>query len=427
MTRYPIVRLASLAHSAKGSMAGGPFGSDLVSRDYVTSGVPVIRGTNLPKHSKFSLDNCVFVTESKADALHLNCAHPGDLVFTQRGTLGQVGLIPNGTPYSRFLISQSQMKMVVDRSRADPLYIYHYFRLPSTVAHIENHALQAGVPHINLGILRRFEIICPPLAAQKKIAAILSAYDDLIANNQRRITLLERMAEDIYREWFVRLRFPGHQGGKLEQGLPQGWRAAAIGEVFKTASGGTPSRTEAANFGGEIPWIKTGELKTTFAIGSEETVTQQGIENSAAKVYKKYTVIMAMYCAMPDLSIIANDAATNQACCAFSPRNAKFHHSYCYFLIKFAQLQLVMFAHGAAQQNLSQEIIKKFPVLLPSEDLVVAFGMKVGPIFDSMEALMRANLQLKATRDALLPRLISGKLAVDALDICFPPGMSPSA
>lgn len=228
---FQIVRLASLAEPAKGSIAGGPFGSDLVSSDYVSSGVPVIRGTNLPKNSKFSLDNCVFVTESKADALHLNCAHPGDLVFTQRGTLGQVGLIPHGTPYSRFLISQSQMKMTVDRSKADPLYIYHYFRLPSTVTYIENHALRAGVPHINLGILRRFEIICPALATQQKIAAILSAYDDLIANNQRRIRLLERMAEDIYREWFVRLRFPGHEQVKIEKGVPQGWRFAELREL----------------------------------------------------------------------------------------------------------------------------------------------------------------------------------------------------
>ena len=107
--KWPVVRLSTLAVGTKGAIAGGPFGSDLVSRDYVASGVPVIRGGNLSNHAKFSFDDLVFVTENKADAHHLNCAHPGDLVFTQRGTLGQVGLLPKNSPYSRFLISQSQM------------------------------------------------------------------------------------------------------------------------------------------------------------------------------------------------------------------------------------------------------------------------------------------------------------------------------
>ena len=167
--KWPIVKLYTLAAKKKGAIVGGPFGSNLVSRDYVQSGIPVVRGVNLPKTSKFSCENFVFVSESKADKLHLNCAKPGDLVFPQRGTLGQVGIIPKNSPYSRFLISQSQMKMTVNLMKADPLYLYHYFRLPSMVSYIENHALQSGVPHINLGILREFEVVCPPQQTQKKI------------------------------------------------------------------------------------------------------------------------------------------------------------------------------------------------------------------------------------------------------------------
>ena len=416
MSRWPIAPLGSVVRF----ISGGTPSKD--EKRFWDGDIPWVSSAEMTQ--RWTSDTRLKVTEA------------GAIEGSKRVPKNTVLVVVRGMSLAKeFRVSISQrdvtfnqdVKAALPSKGIDPVFLFFYLLSQSNAIRDSASEAAHGTKKLDMPVLEQWPIPVPPIATQNKIAAILSAYDDLIANNQRRITLLERMAEDIYREWFVRLRFPGHQGGKLEQGLPQGWRAAAIGEVFKTASGGIPSRTEAANFGGEIPWIKTGELKTTFAIGSEETVTQQGIENSAAKVYKKYTVIMAMYCAMPDLSIIANDAATNQACCAFSPRNAKFHHSYCYFLIKFAQLQLVMFAHGAAQQNLSQEIIKKFPVLLPSEDLVVAFGMKVGPIFDSMEALMRANLQLKATRDALLPRLISGKLAVDALDICFPPGMSPSA
>lgn len=193
--RWQSVPLADLAAGTKGAIVGGPFGSDLVSDDYVSEGVPVVRGRNLPHTQRFSYDNLVYVSEAKADALHLNCARPGDLVFTQRGTLGQVGVIPEDSPYPRFLISQSQMKMTVDPLKAEALFLYYYFRLPATVASIENHALQAGVPHINLGILRKLQVLAPPMTIQRKFVALLSAYDDLIANNQRRIALLESLAE----------------------------------------------------------------------------------------------------------------------------------------------------------------------------------------------------------------------------------------
>lgn len=372
------------------------------------------RGFDITKAEQ-SVGEIPIVSSSGTSSYHNQWKVEGPgVVIGRKGTLGTTHyLSSNFWPHDTTL-------WIKDFKGNDPKFLYYFLQ----TLHLENFDTGSSNPTLNRNHLHKIKVLFPEkLAVQQKIAAILSAYDDLIANNQRRITLLERMAEDIYREWFVRLRFPGHEDVTLDRGLPQGWRVAELGEIFKTSSGGTPARDDPSNFGGDIPWIKTGELKTTFAIGSEELITQRGIENSPAKVYPKHTIVMAMYCAMPDLSITANDAATNQACCAFLPKNSSFHHSYCYFLVKFAQLQLVMFAHGAAQQNLSQEIIKKFPVVLPSEPLILAFGEKAAPIFDSIETLMRVNKELASTRDALLPRLISGKLSVDAMGIRFPPGM----
>ena len=238
--KWPIVRLETLAQSKKNAIVGGPFGSNLVSADYVEEGVPVVRGVNLPKDASFSCDRLVFVSESKADSLKQNLATPGDLIFTQRGTLGQVGIAPHGTPYDRFLISQSQMKMSVDQGKCDPRYLYYFFRMSSTVDYIHNHALQSGVPHINLGILRRFEVVCPPVDVQRTIAGVLTAYDDLIENNKRRITLLETMSEEIYREWFVRFRFPGWQEAEFEKGLPVNWQTSGLGQIAKFVMGQSP-------------------------------------------------------------------------------------------------------------------------------------------------------------------------------------------
>lgn len=154
--------------------------SELTGRDYVDEGVPVIRGGNLPEDRIFYDDDFVYVREEKADQLVPNMAYPGDVIFTQRGTLGQVGLIPTEPRFSRYVVSQSQMKLTVDPDKADAKFVYYYFRHPDTVQVVKNRALTSGVPHINLGILRDFEIPLHPPHTQREIVRILSAYDDLI-------------------------------------------------------------------------------------------------------------------------------------------------------------------------------------------------------------------------------------------------------
>jgi len=404
-------------------MAGGPFGSDLVSRDYVAEGVPVVRGTNLPKDRKFSLDSCVFVSETKADSLHLNCAFPGDIVFTQRGTLGQVGLLPSDTQYSRFLISQSQMKMKVDPAKADSRFIYYYFRLPSTVSYVENHALQSGVPHINLGILRRFEIICPPLKVQQKIAAILSTYDDLIANNQRRITLLERMAEDIYREWFVRLRFPDHENAKVEKGVPQGWSYVElhqIATVNKTSlkKGKEPERILYIDISSVTTnhIAELAEMALADAPGRARRLVRHGdvIWSSVRPANRAYSLIFE-----PPENLVASTGFA-----VISPK-PEIPFTFVHLAVtsdSFVE-QMAMVAKGSAYPATSFEDFGKAKLRVPPADLLSQFHSVCEPMYRLRHQLRQSNTVLARKRDALLPRLISGKLSVDALDIRFPPGM----
>lgn len=156
---------------------------------------------------------------------------------------------------------------------------------------------------------------------------------------------------------------------------------------------------------------------------SEEKITDRGLENSSAKLYPKDTVVIAMYCAMAYISILAEPSSTNQACCAFLPKNDYLKYTYTYYLIKFAQNHLIQFAHGAAQQNLSQILIKKFSLLVADKNSILLFHEKVEPVFRQIKILCQQNNQLSNIRDSLLPRLISGKLSVEDLDIQFPPSM----
>lgn len=118
------VTVADLASPQRNSLVGGPFGSNLVGSDYVDDGVPVIRGQNMGK--RWVGGDYAFVTPAKAASLEANIARPGDIVFTQRGTLGQVSLVPDG-PYEQYVVSQSQMKLTTDRTVADPMFLYYVF------------------------------------------------------------------------------------------------------------------------------------------------------------------------------------------------------------------------------------------------------------------------------------------------------------
>lgn len=180
MSRWPTVALAETA-TAKG-LVGGPFGSSLVGADYVESGVPVIRGTNLNGGRELRGDY-VFVSDAKVSSdLSRNVAKPGDLVFTQRGTLGQLALVPS-KPYPRYVVSQSQMRLRVDPEIASSSYLFYACSAPSFLRQINDNAIATGVPHINLGILARLEVPFPGINEQRAIGEVLGALDDKIAVN----------------------------------------------------------------------------------------------------------------------------------------------------------------------------------------------------------------------------------------------------
>ena len=204
-------------------VAMGPFGSNIKTDNFVKSGVPVIRGNNLTKgECKFIDDGFVYLTDSKA-AEFPNCiAVVDDIVFTAAGSIGQVGLIPADSRYERYVISNKQLRVRLDQEKADPLFVYYWLSSKRMTRYLESMNNGGAVPLLNLGIIRKVPVPHPTLKIQQRIASILSAYDDLIENNRRRIQLLEQAARLLYKEWFVHLRFPGHEHVKIKDGVPEG-------------------------------------------------------------------------------------------------------------------------------------------------------------------------------------------------------------
>lgn len=272
---------------------------------------------------------------------------------------------------------------------------------------------QAAQPGLSVTKLARLRIEMPPKWYQDRVAGILSAYDNLIEVNKR-VKVLELMAENLYKEWFVRFRFPGHEKADFENGIPKGWRRGRISEFYTTSSGGTPSRElDEYYVDGTIPWIKTGELQDCLLIDTEERITEVAVKKSSAKFFPKDSVLMAMYGVnIGMLAYSTMDATCNQACCVFRDKGNISTKHYLFQCLKSIRDYLLLISFGAAQQNLSQDLIKRVRIVMPDEETVIRFEQKIEPLYNEIKHLLKANACLIRQRDLLLPRLMSGKLEV---------------
>ena len=311
-------------------------------------------------------------------------------------------------------ITNQQINSIVVNNANDYRYVLYLLRYNLPYLQLVGGGSGSGTPIISKNKFAKFRFLVEDnLPTQQKIASILSAYDRLIENNTRRIRLLEQMAENIYKEWFVRFRFPEHEKVEMINGLPKGWKRTKLIKNIKTSSGGTPSRNKGEYYkNGTIPWIKTGELQDCILINTEECITEDAVNNSSAKLFPKGTLLMSMYGVnVGKLGISEIEATCNQACCVFTPKQIDYKY-YLFHYLKSIREYLLSISFGAAQQNLSQELIKSIRVLFPDEKTNISFVKEVEPLFKEISIIQQQNQLLTRQRDLLLPRLMSGKLEV---------------
>jgi type I restriction enzyme S subunit len=330
------------------------------------------------------------------------------LVAMYGANVGQLGWLANPAT-----VNQAICGLVADENKADWRYLF--YALLQERAKLITKAQGAAQQNLNQDAIRNFELPVPNLPTQRKIAGILSAYDDLIENNLRRIKILEEMAQSLYREWFVHFRFPGHESAKFVDSslgqISKGWEVKKLETLYRTSSGGTPSRKNLEFYEeGTIDWVKTGELKDCFVLSSEEKITSQALSKSSAKLFPANTVLIALYGAtIGQLGILSREAATNQACCAILEVEQPFGRAFAYLTLLLRRDDIIGLRLGAAQQNISQAVLRDFEVICPPAPLLEAFNERAEPMFDLLLNLQRRNQNLRRTRDLLLPKLLASK------------------
>lgn len=303
---------------------------------------------------------------------------------------------------------------------------YTKYCLDAFRGHMEQISKGTTQDNLSMDKLLKLRFWFPAYELQQKIAALLTAYDDLIANNQRRIALLESMAEEIYREWFVRLRFPQHATLKGDELTPPGWSRQPIGELAVLIKRGiSPEYAERSEH--QVinqKCIRGGRLSMAEARPHTSIVPDEKLLRFGDILINSTGVGTLGRAAVFD---IAEDGVTcDSHVTILRPKDVAHSGEFLAYTIQLLQTYFESMASGSTgQAELSRELISRTKVLVPTSDLLKGFSEAAAPIRKQRRLLLDQNEKLSALRDQLLPRLISGKLRVEALDIQFPPSMQP--
>lgn len=300
------------------------------------------------------------------------------------------------------------------KKKADARFTYYLTSSDAVVLPAINSMTGAsGRQRADKRFIQRLKLNLPDLPTQERIADILSAYDDLIETNSRRIELLEQAAQELYKEWFVRFRFPGYENVKFQDGFPKGWIIKRLADYGRIETGKTPSTEIAENYGGEMMFVKTPDMHgNMFIIQTEDNLSERGHNTQPKKLLPANSIMVSCIGTAGVVSINAETAHTNQQINSIILNNPN-ELEWLYHTCKSLKETIELFgATGATMTNLSKGKFEKLKVVDPGEDLILAYHNKVKLPFDEIKSLMYQNQNLAAQRDMLLPRLMSGKLEV---------------
>ena len=252
------------------------------------------------------------------------------------------------------------------------------------------------------------------MAAQKRIASILSTYDDLIENNQRRIQLLEQSAQLLYKEWFVHLRFPGHEHVTITDSVPEGWERKTFADVCETVGGGTPSTKVSEYWGGDVTWVVPTDVTKNdclILLDSERKITEKGLRESSAKLVPPNTILMTSRASVGFFALMDIEVCTNQGFINIIPHDEEMRmHLLFNLMSRVAEIRSN--AKGTTYPEISKGRFRQMDIVIPTKILLVDFAKIVCDIMQQMRYLKHSTFKLTQARDVLLPRLMNGEVAV---------------
>ncbi len=341
------------------------------------------------------------------------------------GLLGSTALVPEGNKYLHN--QRLGLISILDEKELDKGFLYRLFNTPLIRLQIRASANGTKVRHTSPSRIYLVKINLPPLDVQKKITAVLSAYDDLIENNNKRIGLLERAAEEIYREWFVRMRFPGWETAVFDKGIPVGWEVERVDSLGKIITGKTPSKKNSKFHDGQIQFIKTPDMHgNLFIHKTNDTLTLDGMMSQPSQTIPAKSICVSCIGTGGVVSVTTSECQTNQQINSIILSDQR-NLEWAFFVIKNLKETIKLFGGtGTTMTNLSKGKFSALKIIVPTSQFRELYHDVAENLFSQIEILVLSNANLKQSRDLLLSRLISGKLPVDTLDIATTGSLSPA-
>lgn len=428
------VSVEEIAAPIPNALATGPFGSSIGSKHFVSSGVPVIRGSNLSEDIGIRLNESglVFITEEKASEFTRSIVKEGDLIFTCWGTVNQVGLIDGRSSYANYVISNKQMKLTPDKS-TDPLFLYYVFSSPKYQQLIKSQAIGSSVPGFNLGQLRSIQLQLPPLSNQRTITNFLGTLDDKIELNRQMNRTLEQTAQALFKSWFVDFDpvvakaagkkpygmidevaalFPDKFVDSEHGSIPEGWRAGPVTEIIAF----NPRRK--LDKGTNAPYLAMQNL----SLDSSQPMDWIERPFSSGMCFRNGDTIMARItpCLENGKTAYINFLMPNQIGCGSTEyivlrSKENIPSSFSYFLARsddYRNHAIANMTGSSGRQRTPVNCFDSFSIPMAPAPIYIEYGRISDAVLEMTRANAAESKTLKDLRDTLLPKLLSGQIRI---------------
>lgn len=385
MSEFPSVPLSGVATVRSGYA--------FKSSDWQTRGVPVIKIANIHPGT-VDLAGCGYVSESIAHAARAYQSHKGDPLIAMSGaSVGEIGRVRFSEPA---LVNQRVgIFRVQDDTQLDADFLYHFLQLPETIDFFVSAAYGSAQPNISPSLILSVEVPLPPLAEQRAIATVLGGLDDKIAANAELAATAGELAGSIYELSAAR------------------FDARPMSDVLTPVLGGTPARSRVDFWGGDQLWASAKDITGAqfgVVLSTDEKITEAAVAGTKAKPLPAGSVILTARGTVGAVARLAAPASFNQSCYGFVPGDIP--PSVLYFAVTRAMLRAKEIAHGSVFDTITMKTFDHLPFPDFDSEALTVTESEVGPLLETVAAMVRENRSLAATRDALLPQLMSGKLRI---------------
>ena len=383
----------------------------------------------------FNFSSSVFITSEKDQRLRKGKLSRGDVVLTTRGTVGNSAYFNQSVPYDHIRINSGMVILRAEDHTLNPLYLYFFIRSKLVLSQIAALRTGSAQPQLPIRDINRVKIAIPPLTEQRAIAHILGTLDDKIELNRRMNETLEAMARALFKSWFVdfdpvRAKMAGRDPGlpkhladlfpdrlvESELGeIPEGWEVQSIGDVAEVVGGTTPSTKRAEYWkGGTHCWATPKDLSALtmpVLLDTKRKITDAGLQRIGSGLLPPGTVLLSSRAPIGYLAIAEMPVAINQGFIAMLPRERVSNQ----FLLRWSEAfhdEIVNHANGSTFLEISKSNFRQIPVVTPNESIMSTYGALASSLHKRVASNEHLSRALAALRDALLPRLVSGKLRV---------------